>query len=869
MKKYLTIALAMPLLFACSSEDLEREVVSNDQFAGIEKVDATFSMAEGSTTRMATMWDTEEGDVFGFAWLTDKYEGAGSSFVTQDGKAFQNHPLTLTGNIFKPATSIYVGKYFLYRPYDKSVVSPAVINFTLANQALANDNSKTHNGAPYQALAATAIIIGDKWTDVKPGGRTVGGTTWDEPGTDKKYELYSALFSNRTALDLTYKNNNPKFASETAISGATDINFKIAKDEEVGAVDISKITVDLQRSLSSASAATFTYAPSTAAMEPVKVASVVDEKHSGTFWANKSNVEAAYGFAFTKGAITLENADNSKINTGKEGSKGWFWFNSLPVTTGDAALTDKVVTTYETTFGRVTIDDKDGVNTEVTLGNVAFAREIPTVGTAKEWIKFGSADDETKATDEKVWNIAASAHNTFVNQHGNHVGKYAITVDFSKCVMNGMHITDDHHLQKALRYYIASGKNEAVTLNLDGASASDKTFKLSKISIALLQTINAAGHDVKVQPCTSHNNPVKIIITQDGQTAENGLANKTEVPALNNVFASASTEVYLAAKNSDGTAIAWTWGGGSDAKTALTVDAKVKSITNEGTLTVNATNVQLSQTAATLANAAGATMKITKVTTVKNALTNLGTIDVGSADNKTAELRAYGVEIKNDATSLTAKGVINNYGVVGVSAGTSGKFNNYGLIDMQQNEAITLLSSNEIASGANAFAANFAKGTNMMGTVKLPSNNPTAIVSVSNTNENGFIEYTWTGATYATPAGIVKYNTIVVSNDIAFTADAPEIQYIKFNGNRTQVVNPGAKGTNGHLTAPLKGIIVNAGKSIIIEKTNTINCTVGAYLGAGATVYKGGAFTYPADQETDNYFSITGSTWTTDQIVEY
>ena len=75
MKKYLFGALALPLLFACSSDDLlEEKVVGNDQFAGIEKVDATFSMDEESVTRMATQWTFEDGDQYGFAWLTDKYD---------------------------------------------------------------------------------------------------------------------------------------------------------------------------------------------------------------------------------------------------------------------------------------------------------------------------------------------------------------------------------------------------------------------------------------------------------------------------------------------------------------------------------------------------------------------------------------------------------------------------------------------------------------------------------------------------------------------------------------------------------------------------------------------------------------------------
>jgi len=135
MKKYLYSALALPLLFACSAEDLpEKKVLGNDQFAGIEKVDATFSMDEGAKTRMATEWSLEEGDRYGFAWLTDAHtaDPAYTALIGIDGKAYQNHPLTQTGSIFKPATSIYVGKYFLYRPYDETVVSPDTINFSLA-----------------------------------------------------------------------------------------------------------------------------------------------------------------------------------------------------------------------------------------------------------------------------------------------------------------------------------------------------------------------------------------------------------------------------------------------------------------------------------------------------------------------------------------------------------------------------------------------------------------------------------------------------------------------------------------------------------------------------------------------------------------
>jgi len=839
MKKYLLSALALPLLFACSSEDyLDQKAADNDQFAGIEKVDATFSMADSPSMRMANNWSLEEGDVWGFAWMTDAHTATTPyvPVIAIDGKAYQNHNLIQTDGIFKPQTSIYVGQYYLYRPYDETTVSPQAINFkSLEEQPLADGYASTTDA--WKAVAAKAINIGDKFTEVTPTGADLDGdgNIWNNAGTKGHYKLNGAMFSNQTGLDLTYQKNNVEApAAGMHIAGATDIDYTIAAGTKIGAADIYEATVKLE-----GAAKSFTYAPTA---EPNNAA------HSGTFWADKSNLNTNIGAYFTwadaaADVITLKAADEENgVSTDKSDNKGWFWFNSLPVTAGNGATTSTVAVTLTTSYGVVTINS--------TVGACAYAFEQYTAGTgSKEWIQLAAADVNT--TTPKTWNLAG-AHNTFINQYGDHKGKYALTADFSTGVMNGMHIKNDAHLQKLLKYYIAASKNENVTLNLDADANGE--FKLSKISIALLQTINAGASTVKVQACTTHGTP-KIIVTQDGQT-EIGLATATEVPNLNNVFA-AATDVYLASD------CQWTWKERTPAAAnKLTIDANVSSITNEGTLTVNATNVELSVAASTLENAAGATMTFTKVTTVKNALTNLGTINVGSASNTSAELRAYGVEIKNDATSLTASGTINNYGVVGVSAGTGGAFNNYGVIDMKNNGAITLLSANE--QGATPFIYAFA-AANKMGTVVLPENNPTALVSVTNAAATGFIKYNWTGATYATPEGNVKYNTIVVSNDITFTAAANEIQFIEFNGTRTQVVNPAA----GAYLPNLKGVIVNDGKSIILEATNELNPSQGVFLGAGATVYRGGAFTIGgaaiAAGNTTNYLG----TWSLDQIVEY
>lgn len=908
MKKYLFSALALPLLFACSDELIEKQVVSNDPFPGVEKVNATFYMDEGPATRMdnGTGWTLANGDLYGFAWLTDKYESKeGDALVPITGNAFQNHNLIQKNGRFEPQTSIYVGKYYIYRPYDETTVSPQAINFnSLKEQPMAEGFESSTDA--WKALAERAIIIADKWTDIDPDGRTykkedgsADETTWDQPGIAKPYKVFAAFFSNQTGLDLTYENNNPTFDAAKNVKGATDIDYDILAGDAAGAADIYGATVQL-----AGAANAFTYAPTSEPNDATYPQEVNGKTvyHNGEFWADKKAADVA-GFTWNDAAdpvteaaadvITLKAPADAPIGTGDEGSKGFFWFNSLPVTTREgASLGTKVVTTIKTSYGTVTIG---GDNEAVTLGDCAYVWE--KLNGTYQWIKLANEEITTKAAGKNQWTI--NGHNTFVNQFGNHKGKYALDVDFSTAVMD-IHIVNDAHLQKYLKFYMASGKEDAVELVLDGDA--DKSFKLSKISIALLQTINrSAENKVLVKACDKedHNAPedgkVKIIVTQDGQAdVTPSQADKKEVPALNDVFAE-PTPVYLAAKNSDGTDIAWTWGGnyaeGDNADGKLPIDENVASLTNEGNVTVNATNVQLSlvevkdgEAQPTIYNAVGATMNITKVTTVKNTLNNLGTINVGAADKKNAELRAYNIDITNDANeiltpeNIIAKevpadaevGIINNWGVVGVSDGTDGQFFNYGgMIYMKIDEAMTFLTSNELIAGeaTSAFSSAFA-ADNKMGTVVLPQteNGPYAIVSVANKAENGFITYDWTEPTYEHNPGNVKYNTIVVSSDITFQGDeyASEIQFIMFNGTKTKVVNPGVP-VNASRLNKLKGVIVPNDKSFILEKTNRLKCLVGAFVGDGATIYKGGTIVLPEEGATANYFG----NWDLDQIVKW
>ena len=844
MKKILYSALALPLLFACSSEDFDNQAINNDPFAGIQKVDATFSMDEDATTRMDKgSWDPQEGDLWGFAWLTDAYEDIDDPVIELNGKAYQNHNLIQTSGIFKPQTSIYVGKYYLYRPYDATTVSPQAVNFnSLIEQPMTEGYLSTTDA--WKALAKTAINIGDKWTEVTPEGQEdedVEGKYWNKAGIGHHYDIYGAFFSNQTGLDLTYDNNNVDFGGEKIV-GATDIDYTYPANSTVGAAKIYGATVQLAGAANS-----FTYAPQA---EPN------EDDHDGKFWASKKGLGENDGFFFPQDAAPIAlNPGKDGISTGAEGSKAWFWFNSLPVTAGTGALNTNVTATFATSYGTVTV--------EKTIAQCASVFDQPHEGAEgyenenPEWIKLNdaNADDLSKGKDKKTWKFAG--HKTFINEYGNHKGKYALTVDFSTGDMDGMHIVDDEHLQTALKFIIASEMNIDNTVNLLLDKDDDGEFKISKISIALLQTINAGNGNPKVlvKACDDQNanpshTPERIVITQAGQAGVNGLDGKKDVPALAKVFAE-ETDVYLS-KDYD-----WTW----SKATAIPMDENVNSITIEGNLNVTSTNVEMT-TDVPLINAKVANKKMTinAVTTVKNALTNYGVIDVKAG----AELRAYGVAITNDATSKEDCGIINNSGVVGVTYNTNGTFNNYGLIDMKTATAITLLTSNQTEEATIDAVFSDGDEPNKLGTVKLPAGQPNALVSVSNAEETGFIEYTWNGGnTYSTPNnGVVKYNTLLVSDNIAFTTTENEIKYIKFSGSQKTVTNS----TDENLPL-LKGIIVTDNSSIIIEKNNIISCSDGSHLGANATVYNGGTFNPGNENIEDREVTDYLGTWSLDQIV--
>lgn len=475
--KLLLATMALPFIMgACSQEDALTEIQGNDQYANIAKVDAIFSIDNAATTRLTQSWGIQDGDVLGFAWLGD------DDNVGIDGKAYQNHPLTASGKYFQPATSIYVGKYFTYHPYDYQTVGVGEINFTVANQELTTNSN---------AIAKNSIWISPKWTDV-----TVAGSDGlDVAGVDKTFNMYPKKFSNLAQLVLTYVNNK----YEHDLPSPTISKIEVSYD----ATDLGTAT----------SVNAFTYAPST-------------ELYSGTsdmltelYWNDKTFATTSLGATPVTGAVTLT-GEYLADNDANEATT--FYYNALPSTgtvTANSSVTIKITHTY----GVLTIEKK--------LSEIAKTYDNTILPNGGYHTDF---DGTTGLAADAV-----AANQSFVQTLGKN-GKFITEADFVESVMNGMCVDDKDHLNSLLKYYLYYKKptnREVVVLYLDADSNNE--FILSKENIDLLHQINDDQTTplVTVKACSTHNNP-KLVLSNVGD------AEASELPNLYNCI-SGSTWMTL------------------------------------------------------------------------------------------------------------------------------------------------------------------------------------------------------------------------------------------------------------------------------------------------------------------------------------
>lgn len=787
MKRSVLTMLALPLVVAaCTSEEEILTEKANSQYANIPTVETNFNW--GADTRLANKWGLEKGDVVGLAWMgipektgvgvepgtaEDQYGGTSLAIT---GKAYQNHPLYSTADgadaMLQPKTSIYVGKYFSYLPYDKSTVNIDKIKFSVANQDLVDANIDKD---AWNKTAAKSIWISPTWTDVTLAGDIDGN---NKAGINETFDIYPRKFSNGVALYFDYENNTPN----------------------TGNVEIYGVTVGYKNSGANKAVTKFTYAPT-----------AEDSSNPGNdaYWSSKGFADVS-GAEGETGVITLLPNEDEAIATTNAGNTGAFFFNALPAATALLA-TDNIEIVITSTYGVVTITKP--------VNEIAYTN----VGTvSSEYKEKADGSDDTAN--------AVGITESFVNKLYKN-GKFVTEVDFTKAVMNGMHVKDNDHLKKMLNYYnevkkVANPESKPsetdIKLYLDPNPNGE--FLLSLEAIDLLQKINEGcaydDKNISIQPCndSDHGNvPTEIVV----------IGADNEIPNMDLCFES-NTAVTLR-----GT---WNWNNDEVKKTWW-----VGPFNNEGVINVEATNVETSTNSGELNNTALGTINVNSVANWKVKTTNYGTINIA----EDAELRVYGTTLTNDATSLEDYGKIYNSGVLGVVAGTtSPAINNYGYIKNNL-DAKTYVTTNQ--NGGTGFTASFA-ANNKIGTIELTT--ATDNVSVSNATNTGFIKYIWDAdaednGKYVTPSVDVKYNYLIVNRNIELVDAAPEIQYIEIAGGKEVVIT--CKSTSAfHTTrsgsvAKRIGFILPEGEKANIKEGNILY-TKGAFL--KGTLYLGGDFAY-------------------------
>lgn len=316
----------------------------------------------------------------------------------------------------------------------------------------------------------------------------------------------------------------------------------------------------------------------------------------------------------------------------------------------------------------------------------------------------------------------------------------------------------------------------------------------------------------------------------------------------------------------------WTWTG-----KGKQFGQNAKSMINKGTINIGATaDVKDTHTGNNIMPMVNeGTININEgITQWMIGLTNKGAINIAAG----AELRAYDATINNEATALDKKvfadsgsenvcGKIYNSGVLGVTAGTKGEINNYGYI-MNNEGAKTYITANQTKDAS--FTTAFGE-SNKIGAIELST--ATDNISVSNATEQGFIKYTWNkeeaadeNGAYKTPSDDVKYNYLIVEENIEFLERPKEVKFIQIAGTKEVVIttkkaNAVEKGFAEAVTDRI-GFILPAGCKANLKEGNTFY-TKASYI--KGTFYVGGNFAYNSKLVT--YFG--GDAKDTDNIVKY
>lgn len=363
----------------------------------------------------------------------------------------------------------------------------------------------------------------------------------------------------------------------------------------------------------------------------------------------------------------------------------------------------------------------------------------------------------------------------FYNEPVGALVRRILDVDLYDLDMSKVHIKTDEQLQDILKVYDAlnfdtkySAANPLV-LTVDGDKV-DHKFRMSMESVRTLQSENYKA--IRINPCNEAGEVCNSIVLYHD-------AESDVVPSIQFVVNKAISIVLDGEDN-------WTWENGRGY-------SYISTLINEGTLNFDNGDVVLDADGYNdISILNNGRINVSGLVKQQCSLNNFGTINIAEGAEYRADGKVSDVEITNDATSATTLGTIYNSGIFATTNG--GTINNYGYIENMLGTSgnMTYVTTNSTTDAS--FNEKWDASTNKIGTIKLKTAGDN--ISVSNTTNQGFIQYEYTGTDYVTPE-VCKYNYLIVKDDITFSAEATEVMYLEIqNSSKTDMpvlTNPSAE----------------------------------------------------------------------------
>jgi len=840
-KKLLFATVALAALTACTNDEIENvggknvaEGTSPVQFEVINNVGGTRA-SMGGTDNNTISWSAKQGDLFTlyFGASTAPYK-SGYDNATYTAKAEEGESATLT-----TPTMIKEGEAIMVWPVDTTFRIKTGDALTIK---IPVEQVNTADEIPY---------VSDRIKIVAYTGTKHKTADYNTAGYDRKYPIYMRPMASQLNLKADYAGTDATLKElEEGEDGITPIkvtSIDLLTKETGGTTLFTKeIPVKFYETANTAWTAVENNAFS--AQTQFDVDNIADGGKTAKLTAKDKcllpNNVGAKILILPQANIAAPGVDEGAVvvNTiygkvvvapnGVQGSK----YKATPVDeAADAwARYIKASTVKETYETKATTAEADGENKGKYKTTSSIAEGM--MQTINAFSKF------TAPTGTKV--IAGEDMGTAVNRY--------VKVLLTHLDMSDLHIKTDKQLRDVVRVWKKMGL-DPVTVILDGDA--NKEFEISQKTIKVINDINGAYDAVSnptqsftVKACTKTGEECeKIVVT--------GASDIDNVQDMAFITYNGSKKVQVDLKAGE----TWKYKGLVKVeKNAVNRIRNYGTMVNSETATLQTAEFDGSANNIPLVNYG--TWNITAGTlNVKFGVYNRATVNIA----KGAQYREDAKEFENCADAIPSRfvggddtqiGVINNKGVFATVNG--GKINNYGLIEHDDPDAKTYITSNQKGGKFNKVFS----GSNKMGRINLPfSNKDEDNISISAAADQGFVSVTVTKEELA-KAGVTStklnagtvgtfVNYMIVNSGIDEIEDMPtQVKYVEIADKANTEI-----AWNVTTAQSYTGLIVLS--PVNIKLGTSISATV-TYL--GADMFVAGTFNKAATV-WDGYYGDTSS----------